>query len=323
MSASSWLQRISTVQSQRLSPEERSALLERAERQRRHELSRRKTRAMYSHSKRSSALCTESLRQMSTAAVEDMEAARTRWSLATRTSAARQERAWHALSAPSALAVALRDDSDDEAEALEEAADLVGGDARRLAEDAADEGTAAVAAVLEQLRAEPADAAECAAKFQLYEEYASQLERMRGSVFQLFEESRGSLPRAVEADMERQLKGIDRQDTMGIPEETSEWFVFHMMKASEANNRRLAAILSGFERQLEFLAKNDQAECPVCFEAFDASRASETLGCCHRICKECWANWSAVMRGNAFCPLCRNSEFLNVVIRQGTQPGMA
>lgn len=329
-SSKSWMDRVSTAQSQRLSPEMRAEVLARAERQRHTEMTRRKSHAVKAHSMRSRALCAEGLRQISTAASEDIEATRTRWSTANAVSESRQERMLCMLSeqpAPSAQAVALRDDSDEDAEALEAVANTMGGDAQQISADAEatagpESGVDAVAIVMEQLRTEPADARECAAKFMLYEEYATQVEKMRESVFKLFEESRSGLPSAVEADMDRQLKGIDRQETMGIPEETREWFVFHMMKAAEANNRRMAAILDGFERKLEFLTKNDQAECPVCFEEFDEAsptKAPETLGCCHRVCKECWTNWCAVMRGQPFCPLCRNGEFLGVVMARGSQ----
>merc|ERR1711933_356008 len=87
------------------------------------------------------------------------------------------------------------------------------------------------------------------------------------------------------------------------------------MRTAEKNNRNMGLILETFERRLEFLTNNEQAECPVCFERFvpGTEHAAETLSCCHKVCKECWAHWSALMRP-PFCPLCRHDDFLGVVM---------
>merc|ERR1711988_759840 len=55
---------------------------------------------------------------------------------------------------------------------------------------------------------------------------------------------------------------------MQIPDRSREWFVYHMMRQAEKNNLKMAGILDGFDKKLKFLAQNDQAECPVCFEPF-------------------------------------------------------
>merc|ERR1719478_2102425 len=92
-----------------------------------------------------------------------------------------------------------------------------------------------------------------------------------------------------------------------------------MMRQAERNNLRMAAILEGMEKKLEFLASNDQLECPVCLESFDGEeRTPETLGCCHKVCKECWHNWSKVTRGRPFCPFCRHEDFLGAVAARAT-----
>lgn len=56
-----------------------------------------------------------------------------------------------------------------------------------------------------------------------------------------------------------------------------------------------ARILDSFEKKLAFLAKNDQEECPICLQQFqeDAPQAPETLGCCHKVCKECLGSISS------------------------------
>merc|ERR1712139_53684 len=151
------------------------------------------------------------------------------------------------------------------------------------------------------------------AKFALYETYSQQVQKVRETLFALFEDSRPTLPEAVVKDVEKQLRRIDRQEAMGIQDDASEWFVYHMMKQAGKNNRSMAAILEDFEKKLDFLAKSEQEECPICLEAFSEELPAETLGCCHRVCKDCWAHWSSVMHGNPFCPLCRNEEFIQAV----------
>merc|ERR1712232_888168 len=87
-----------------------------------------------------------------------------------------------------------------------------------------------------------------------------------------------------------------------------------MMRQAERNNLKMAAILQGFEQKLKFMTENEQRECPVCLEDFDKGlKQSKTLGCCHKVCNECWNNWSKVMNGRPFCPLCRHDDFVGVV----------
>lgn len=168
--------------------------------------------------------------------------------------------------------------------------------------------------LLQQLRHEPDDAAECAAKFQLYEGYGSEVEGMRRTLLQFHEESKPTLPPAILVDFDQQIRGIDSEDAMRIPDESREWFVYHMMRQAERNNLNMASILDGMEKKLKFLAENNQAECPVCLEDFgEGSRAPETLGCCHKVCSECWHHWSKVTHGRPFCPFCRHEDFLGAI----------
>merc|ERR1712083_1245148 len=101
------------------------------------------------------------------------------------------------------------------------------------------------------------------------------------------EETKPTVPAAIAADMDSQVKGIDSAEAMGIQDDAREWFVFHMMRKAERNNLKMAGILDGFEKKLQFLATNDQRECPVCLEDFQENgpHAAETLGCCHKVCR--------------------------------------
>lgn len=208
------------------------------------------------------------------------------------------------------------DDSDDDGGSSEADSDSSSDGEPQATSGGAREGGAAstVQALLQQLRIEPADAAECAAKFQLYEGYGLEVEGMRSTLLQFHEESKPALPPAIVTDMDRQVRGIDSEDAMRIPDESREWFVYHMMRQAERNNLKMASILDGMEKKLKFLAANDQVECPVCLDTFgEGPKAPETLGCCHKVCKECWHHWAKVMHGRPFCPFCRHEDFLGAV----------
>merc|ERR1712046_134621 len=104
-----------------------------------------------------------------------------------------------------------------------------------------------VAALLRQLAKEPAEAEECAAKFMLYEGYASEVENMRNTLFKFHEQSREALPCAIVGEMDRRIQGIDRVEAMQIPDRSREWFVYHMMCQAERNNMNMAGILDEFD----------------------------------------------------------------------------
>lgn len=336
-----WMRHVHEVQSKR-TPEAWEAARQRIELSRQREVSYRKCKAVKGHAVRSRALAAEGLRQMAeSSAPHEHMAVQQRWKSAQEASNRRQELAWSkadeatrsADTGTTALALApaeLLDDAEEEEEqAMEEAAALVGAaDMRSMAAVGAEglptpgapaarggSGGGTVEALLAQLRTEPADEAECAAKFMLYEGYGLEVEQMRGNLLKFHEESRPTVPSAVASDMDKQVAGIDSAEAMGIPDDAREWFVYHMMRQAERNNLKMAAILDSFEKKLEFLASNDQAECPVCLESFkdDGPHVPETLSCCHKVCKDCWENWYAVMHGRPFCPLCRHDEFLGAV----------
>lgn len=189
------------------------------------------------------------------------------------------------------------------------------------AERAGASGNAAADDLLRQLRAEPRENEECAAKFMLYETFFSQVEETRGSLLDFYRESVPSVPAAVAADMDKHIKAIDSELAMGIPDDTRNWFVYHMMRTATQNNSKMAGILHDFEKRLEYLANETETDCPICLEPFSESgtHVAETLGCCHKVCKECWQHWTQIMHGSPFCPLCRHDAFVNVVAQQAQQ----
>jgi len=260
-------------------------------------------------------------------------AAQGRWMAAQKASAQRQEVSLSkmvalensAKKAEACDAVVLRDESEDEEEAagLAEAAALVGiSEPAALQRDVSGGGAGAASAqdefekLLEQLKAEPSNDEEMGAKFMLYETYSEEVTKMRKTLFDFFEENKAAVPDAVQKGMEKELKSIDREESMGIPEHIRVWFVYHMMKQAGVNNTAMGGIMERFEKKLEFLANNDQDECPICLEKFSAALQATTLGCCHKVCGECWAHWCAVTHGHPFCPLCKNDEFVEVLHRR-------
>lgn len=176
---------------------------------------------------------------------------------------------------------------------------------------------ASLAATLKQLETEPADAASCAAKFELYEGYAKLTEDARAATLELWVTAQQDFDAANAAttkqQIEREIAAIDRVANLGIDFDERRWFVHGMTKAACRNQRTLNTVLGGIQTKLELLAS--QSECPVCFDTFGNERPSTTLGCAHKVCTECWAHWSSMARGaNPACPLCRHEEFLGAVL---------
>lgn len=314
-----WLMRIHDVQTQQMTPEQRERIQTRMEMSRRTEESRRKVKACRGHTKRSCALMSEGLRQMtSSSAPSEYQAVQARWSMAQQASDRRQQKQLAEVEEAKERSLAVRfDESESDEEGMNEAAELVGAanisDMMRHADAHDRNADAEFQRLLKQLEREPNNDDELAAKFALYETYSQQVELIRNRLFALYGETRATLPQAVAKDMDKKLKKIDSTEAMGIPDDARGWFVYHMMKKAGHNNKTMVAILEEFEKKLDFLAKSEQEECPICLESFSEQLTAETLGCCHRVCSDCWAHWSTVMQDRPFCPLCRNDEFIEAL----------
>jgi len=176
-----------------------------------------------------------------------------------------------------------------------------------------------MAKLLNELRMEPVDDVGREAKFKLYEKFQETICDARKALFKFWQDckkdfakdSGDSTVSAAVRTVENDLKDIDRARNMGFPDMSgSAWFVYHMAVKVEKNNALLDRILKGIETKIELLAKQD--DCPICLENLDDSPA--VLGCCHKVCSECWAHWSAMQGSNAFCPLCKHNDFLGCVM---------
>mmetsp|Transcript_60174 Transcript_60174/g.196584 ORF Transcript_60174/g.196584 Transcript_60174/m.196584 type:complete len:367 (+) Transcript_60174:84-1184(+) len=340
---SQWMQNVHDAHSKR-SPQAVEEARQRAEQARTMEQQYRKCKAVKSHAFRSRALAAETMNQMANSAgVEQLEIQQ-KWQSAQEVSRERSMASYMSYSAmPTAPshdaapepAAILPDADEEEDEAMTEVADLMGAADRAAMSFAGQEGLTDVAGaptvgrpgagsksrvqeLMETLRWEPEDESEQAAKFMLFEGYSKEVEDMRETLFKFHVESRPTVPDAVGSDMDRQLTEIDSQEAMGIPDDVREWIVYHMMRQAERNNLTMAGILEGFEKKLAFLAGNDQSECPVCLDPFasEGPHVAQTLGCCHKVCKECWGHWCVATHSRPFCPLCKNDEFLGTVARR-------
>jgi len=85
-----------------------------------------------------------------------------------------------------------------------------------------------------------------------------------------------------------------------------------MTVKADSNNDKLKGVLRNIETKLELL--NNLDDCPFCLESLE-NLETVTLGCCHKACKECCGFWQEMKGRNAFCPLCRQEDFLSDVMR--------
>jgi len=173
--------------------------------------------------------------------------------------------------------------------------------------------------ILNQLKREPTVESEVKAKFGLFEDYLATVEDSRNATHDFWKQCKPDFEAAVDNSehviktIEKQIKDIDGEDNLGIMWSDHRWFVYDMTVKADQNNQKLKACLHNLEIKLELLDKDD--ECPFCLEA---GRNSVTLGCCHKACEECWTHWQELKGTNAFCPLCREEDFLENMAEAGT-----
>jgi len=83
---------------------------------------------------------------------------------------------------------------------------------------------------------------------------------------------------------------------------------YDMMVKADSNNNKLEEVLKVIQRKLDMLGAND--DCPFCLESPGNDNPFVTLACCHKACEECWTNWQEIKGHAAFCPLCREEDYL-------------
>lgn len=216
-----------------------------------------------------------------------------------------------------------------------DAADLYSNMQALEAEDEGEDvGADEMADLLSKLRRQPADDAECAAKFELYEKYLETVIAMRKQTFDFWQEARADFPPRAQREGERQMKAIDSADNMGLPDFSEHrWFVFDMARKAHSNNDKIEAVLKGLQAKIQLLARQD--ECPICLDALPAAGGAaasgalpqvHVLGCCHKTCGACWEQWKKLAASEGkrpFCPLCRHEDFLGSVFTNHSRSNSA
>eukprot|EP00759_Apiculatamorpha_spiralis_P000647 PhF_6_TR10248/c0_g1_i1/m.15891 len=176
---------------------------------------------------------------------------------------------------------------------------------------------------LEGLKKEPKSDEAIAAKFQVYETFSEKVTQTRTDLCKTVEEALPLLPTTAVSTIQKDMKLLDSNDNMGIHDQSRFWFVYDMMVKAGKNCTLMENLSRGIQAKVNLAADNSQPECPICLEAWSADVQPMLLGCCHRVCGTCWTEWQRVQGTNAFCPLCRNKEFLDAVMQRCQEEGLA
>lgn len=301
MPSSAWLQQVAERQSARMTPEVRQRLEQRAAAQLRAAESATRSAEL--------SMCSAQTRQVWARGMRSMTSPAT--ATPALRAAAEQEARSEMLQLRSVMTGA--GDRHQRAQQLE---------ALQVRSTTADGGEAdgsEIASLLQQLRTEPSDDAERLAKFRLYEQLLETVEEARKQTFAFFAGCKedfaagGAGPLAA---AEAALAAIDKAENLQCHFRDDRWFVFDMSRSADRNSTRIERVLAELTTKLGLIASMD-ADCPVCLEPLAAVQADggdiTTLGCCHKVCADCWTQWQAVKHGHAFCPLCKHDEFLDEV----------
>jgi len=173
-----------------------------------------------------------------------------------------------------------------------------------------------MAKLLQKLHNEPSNDEERAAKFMLYERYADTVSDARKATLDFWAEAVLEFEGTAKALVENDIKKLDGEQNLGFFMQANQrWFVYDMVKVAHQNAGTIERLLASMRTKLELLSS--QSECPICLEAFeqeqgesDQLRPTTTLSCCHKVCKDCWQQWQQINPHSAFCPLCRQEDFL-------------
>lgn len=168
----------------------------------------------------------------------------------------------------------------------------------------------------EELRKEPADDEERSAKFLIFDAYMSTVTALREQLFEFWQLNKMQFAEDARAALNATIVRLDsNMDNLGIQDNPSVWIVFGMMKKAAQNHATLAGLIREIECKIALIA--EPADCPCCLEALqllptDPGKPCKLLSCCHKVCADCWVEWSAICRP-PICPLCRTVDFLATI----------
>jgi len=162
--------------------------------------------------------------------------------------------------------------------------------------------------LLDQLAIEPTTEDEIVAKFGLFETYLETVKSIREQTLSFWEENKDQFIGGAKAAAESAIIAIDSNESLGIFDDPSKWFVYWMFRKAQGNSESINNVLVKLRNQLQLLAQED-LECPCCLDSIVPAK-SVVLGCCHKVCEDCWDTWVALKGSAAFCPLCKHEEFI-------------
>jgi hypothetical protein len=191
---------------------------------------------------------------------------------------------------------------------------------------------------LRSLRTEPQTDDERAAKFEVFEKFSNKMMKIRGDLDTMIQETVCELPPLPQQAIKESMKKLDTPECRGIYDQSRFWFVHDMFVTCSKNCDVMNEISEEIARKIRLIASNSQTECPICLLEFkskgpapgqvvvaqsdddeekkdaDEEKVDEVcLSCMHKICAPCWQQWSQLRGGSVFCPICKNTEFLNII----------
>jgi len=309
-SSRDWLQSCRSVQSERMTPEVKARLQRQAKRQR-HYGKKKKRAKCYQKANEISrkAWAQGNLRLMSAAPEVRMESSKAEVQMKSIQSVYANVDAWGA-------------DDDDAENALEHQLAVLETEQIHDAEEAselnidANDDASIQRQILRQLVQEPKDPKEVEEKFKLYSDLLETVEASRKATNGFWADCKEDFAKAqgnVVAQVEKDIKDIDKEDNLGIAFDGRRWYVYDMTVKADQNNTMIKDILKKIETKLDLLNCNDD-DCPFCLEPLSEIGDPVVLGCCHKACRECWEHWQEIKGRNAFCPLCRQDDFLADIV---------
>lgn len=171
--------------------------------------------------------------------------------------------------------------------------------------------------LLADLRIEPKNDAELAAKFEIYESGYQTVQKARETLMKFWADCSVEFDNheQVKQSIEQQLRDLDKTQNLGIVDRPGEWFLYGMSLKVTKNTTAIDEVLRVIRTKLGLLAS--QTDCPICLEPFTVNMEVATLGCAHKVCSDCWSNWDSVCKKDcrpAFCPLCKQDAFVQAIV---------
>lgn len=167
--------------------------------------------------------------------------------------------------------------------------------------------------LLEELSIEPTNDLEIRAKFTLFESFLSTVVAIRENTTGFWEQNSHLFVGSAYSTAQAEMSSIDSTNALGVDDDPRKWFVYSMTKKAHQNGKFISVVLAKMRTRLSLLS-DESSDCPFCLDAI-ASESCTVLGCCHKVCSPCWAEWVALKGQHvAFCPLCKHREFLEEIL---------